>query len=162
ISLKKMFGIEEYSLRTGGCGKPYLVECTDVLFNLSHCTGLAVCGISESEIGVDCELIRAYSGNAAKRIFSDTEIGLVFESPDPDETFFRIWTLKEALGKAMGTGILSDLKRYEFVFENGRPVCKALPEKFFSQKIICGKWVVSVCSDVPENDFEEVSEKYCN
>lgn len=159
ISLKKMFGIEEYSLETGSRGKPYLADRPDIAFNLSHCTGLAVCGVSEAEIGVDCELIRAYSGNAAKKIFSDAEIRFVSEGSDHDETFFRIWTLKEALGKAMGTGIFSDLKRYEFVFENGKPVCKELPEKFFIQKIICGKWVVSVCSDVPENDFEEVSER---
>ena len=158
ISLKKMFGIEKYSLETGGHGKPYLADHTGVSFNLSHCTGLAVCGVSESEIGVDCELIRAYSGSAAKKIFSDDEIKIVSDSSDPDETFFRIWTLKVALGKAMGTGILSGLKKYEFDFENGKPVCKALPKKIFTQKIICGKWVVSVCSDVPENDFEEVSE----
>lgn len=160
ISLKKMFGIEEYALETGSRGKPYLAGRPDISFNLSHCAGLAVCGVSAAEIGVDCELIRAYSGNAAKRIFSDAEIRLVSESAVPDETFFRIWTLKEALGKAMGTGIFSGLRRYEFSFESGRPVCKALPEKFFTQKIICGKWAVSVCSVVPENEFEDVLEIY--
>lgn len=161
ISLKKMFGIEEYSLKTGSSGKPYLSDRADVLFNLSHCAGLAVCGISEAEIGVDCELIRIYNRKASKRIFSDAEIKFVSESTDPNETFFRIWTLKEALGKAMGTGVLSDLKKYEFVFKNGKPICKELPEKFFTQKIICGKWIISVCSDIPENDFEEIRERYC-
>lgn len=157
ISLKKAAGIENYSLRRGSHGKPYLENYPEVFFNLSHCDGLAVCGVSDREIGVDCELIRHYRGNAARKIFSDREIDLVFNSDDPDEKFFRIWTLKEALGKAFGTGILSGLKKYEFSFENGAPVCKILPDKFFTQKIIYGQWIVSSCSDRPETEFEEIS-----
>lgn len=157
ISLKKTAGIESYSLKYGSHGKPYLENYPEVFFNLSHCDGLVVCGVSDKEIGVDCELIRRCRGNAARKIFSDSEIDLVFNSGDPDEKFFRIWTLKEALGKAFGTGILSGLKKYEFSFENGTPACKLLPDKFFTQKIICGQWVVSVCSDRPETEFEEIS-----
>lgn len=155
-ALKKIYGIESYSIRTGNRGKPYLADRPDIFFNLSHCRGLAVCAISDSEIGADCEMIRPYSGNAAKKIFSALEIDYVSQSAYPDESFFRIWTLKEALGKAMGTGIFSGLKEYEFGFENGEPFCEAFPEKIFTQKIIRGKWVVSVCSDVRHDSFEEI------
>lgn len=156
MALKKAYGIERYSIKIGGRGKPYLEDHPDIFFNLSHCRGLAVCGLSDSEIGADCELIRPYSGNAAKKIFSDSEIDYVLQSDSPVESFFRIWTLKEALGKAMGTGIFFGLKEYEFIFENGEPFCKALPEKIFTQKIICEKWIISICSDVYQDKFEEI------
>ena len=159
--LKKNFGIEKYSLGYGDHGKPYLKDHPNIFFNLSHCSGLVVCGVSDAAIGVDCELIRPYSGSAAKKIFSDSEIKFVSESEDSNKNFFRIWTLKEALGKNFGTGIFSDLKKYEFIFKYGNPVCGAADifgKKFFSQQIICGKWVVSVCSDSSENIFEEFSE----
>lgn len=68
-ALKKIYGVENYSIKTGSCGKPYLADHPGIFFNLSHCRGLAVCGISDSEIGADCELIRPYSGNAAKKYF---------------------------------------------------------------------------------------------
>lgn len=155
-ALKRLYGIERYSIKTGKHGKPYLEDHPDIFFNLSHCRGLAVCGISDSEIGTDCELIRPYSKNAAKKVFSDSEIDFVLKNNAPDESFFRIWTLKEALGKAMGTGIFSGLKEYEFVFKDGEPFCKDLPEKIFTQKIISGKWIVSVCSDIIQSQFKEV------
>ena len=154
--LKKIYGVENYSIKTGSRGKPYLADHPGIFFNLSHCRGLAVCGISDSEIGADCELIRPYSGNAAKNIFSASEIDFVLQSRSPSESFFRIWTLKEALGKAMGTGIFSGLKEYEFCFKNGEPFCKSIPEKIFTQKIIRGKWIISVCSNVCQDKFEEL------
>lgn len=161
--LKKEFGIEKYSLGYGDHGKPYLKDHPNIFFNLSHCSGLVVCGVSDAAIGVDCEFIRPYSGSAAKKIFSDSEIKFVSESEDPDKNFFRIWTLKEALGKNFGTGIFSDLKKYEFIFEDDKPVCSISDidgKKFFSQQIICGKWVVSVCSDSSESRFEEFPESF--
>lgn len=154
--LKKTCEIENYLIERRSHGKPYLADRPDVFFNLSHCCGLAVCGLSDKEIGVDCELIRPYSGKAARKIFSAREIDLVLQSEAPDEIFFRIWTLKEALGKAFGTGLFSDLKKYEFDFENGVPFCRALPEKSFTQKVISNKWIVSVCSDEREKYFEEI------
>ena len=56
----------------------------------------------------------------------------------------------------MGTGIFSGLKEYEFAFKDGEPFCKDLPEKIFTQKIISGKWIVSVCSDIIQSQFKEV------
>lgn len=150
--LKEQYKIEKYTLLRGDHGKPFLAEYPNIHFNLSHCTGLVICGISESEIGIDAELIRPYNGNAAKRIFTESELLLVRESANPDEMFFRLWTLKESLGKNLGTGI-SGMKNFEFAFDDDTPVCKAAPEKIFSQIILQKKWAVSVCADSREFDF---------
>lgn len=155
-AVKRLYGIEKYSLVRGERGKPFFREYPDIFFNLSHCRGLVVCAVSDCENGADAELVRPCSKNAAKRIFTGNEMRFVSDSADPDESFFRIWTLKEAVGKALGTGIFSNLKNYEFRFENGIPVCEALPGKIFTQKILSEKWVVSVCGDSTENVFERL------
>lgn len=155
--LRRKYGIEKYTLGYAERGKPFVENYPDIFFNLSHCTGLAVCAVSEAEIGVDAELIRLYNGNASKRIFTKNEMLAVSESDDPNEAFFRFWTLKEALGKAFGTGIFSNLKEYEFSLKNGLPFCGSAPKKIFTQKKLCVKWILSVCSEVPESIFEEIS-----
>lgn len=154
-ALKASYGIESFTLEKGAHGKPYLSEYPNIHFNISHCKGLAICGISEGNIGVDAELIRPYSGRAAGKIFSEQELDYVGKSSCPDEAFFRIWTLKEALGKNIGTGLTFDMAKYSFTFEDGQPLCKGYPEKIFTQKILQKKWVVSICADDTENIFEE-------
>lgn len=151
--LKKLYAISDIRLEKGEHGKPYLPDHTEIHFNISHCKGLAVCGISRHEIGVDAELIRSCRPGAMKRIFSPEEQELVISSQDKDTDFFRIWTLKEALGKYLGTGLFSDLGSYSFFLDGNFPVCEKIPDKIFTQKILYEKWVVSVCSHEQENDF---------
>lgn len=147
--LKRNYGIESYRTEKGEHGKPFLTDYPHIHFNLSHCKGLIVCVFSEGEIGVDAELIRPYNGKAAKRIFATEEMRCVEQSGCPDESFFRFWTLKEALGKNLGTGLFSSLSEAVFQLDGENPRCEAYPEKRFVQKIIEKKWVVSVCADNP-------------
>ena len=147
--LKKNYGIENYRLEKGEHGKPFLPDYPHIHFNLTHCKGLIVCVFSEGEIGVDAELIRPYNGRAAKRIFASAEMEYVMQSACPDEDFFRFWTLKEALGKNLGTGLFSSLSEAVFQLDSEKPRCETYPEKYFVQKIIDKKWVVSVCADNP-------------
>lgn len=152
-ALEKHFGITSFTVAKAERGKPFLEEYPDVHFSISHCTGLAVCGISTSIIGVDAELIRPYRKNAARRIFSSEEQAFTASSGEPDTDFFRIWTLKESLCKFTGEGIFSGLSEYSFDISRGEPSCKKAADKIFTQKIIEKKWVVSVCAYDRENDF---------
>lgn len=86
-------------------GKPYFPAHPEICFNLSHCRGLAVCGISDAPLGVDCEHIRALRPGVLHRSFAPEELRAVQASPDPDTAFFQFWTLKEAFVKALGIGI---------------------------------------------------------
>lgn len=147
--LKKHYGIENYRIEKNEHGKPFLPDYPHIHFNLSHCKGLIVCGFSKAEIGVDAEIIRPYNGRAAKRIFSPEEMEYTEKSSTPDETFFRFWTLKEALGKNIGTGLFSSLSEVTFQLAGENPQCEAYPQKCFVQKIIQKKWVVSICTDNP-------------
>lgn len=150
--LKKIYGISEYSVETGEHGKPYLAEYPKIHFNLSHCKGLAVCGISDSAVGVDAEYIRRYDPRVMKR-FSEEERSFIVGSDKSRENFFRIWTLKEAVGKYFGTGVLPVLKEYSFAFDGENILCEKAGDMVFTQKLLHEKWLVSVCAHKPENEF---------
>lgn len=152
-ALEKHFGITGFTIEKNEKGKPFLAEYPDVHFNISHCDGLAVCGISSGEIGVDAELIRGFSQKVMTRIFSEEEQSLISSSENPDTDFFRIWTLKESLCKFTGDGIFSGLSEYSFDISRDEPVCPKAADKIFTQKIIEKKWVVSVCAHDRENEF---------
>lgn len=155
--LKTRFGVTDYTIERNDKGKPFLAEFTSLHFNISHCGGLAVCGISNNEIGVDAELIRGYNNKVMKRIFSAEEQNFIAESKTPEKDFFKIWTLKESLCKFTGDGIFSGLSEYSFDLSRGEPQCKKAADKIFTQKIIEKKWVVSVCAHDRENDFEFIN-----
>ena len=151
--LEKYYSINSFRIEKGEHGKPYLKDTNGIHFNISHCKGLVVCGVSENEIGVDAEHFRNYRENVMERLFSPSEQKYVFSSDSPEVDFFRIWTLKEALGKYIGRGIFSDLKKYSFYFDGETPVCENSQGTVFTQKILHEKWVVSVCAHDPENEF---------
>lgn len=151
--LKRLYGISEFRTQKGEHGKPFLTDHPEIHFSISHCKGLALCGISQGEIGADAELIRSFNPKVMKRIFSPEEREFVSSSEFPEMEFFRIWTLKEALGKYLGTGIFCNMGGYSFSLDGEFPACKNAGEKIFVQKILHEKWIVSVCADVQENDF---------
>lgn len=151
--LKKIYGISDIELGYEEHGKPFLINYPEIHFSISHCKGLAVCGSSGENIGVDAEFIREFRPNVMKKIFSPDEQEIVLSSQNQNEDFFRIWTLKEALGKYFGTGIFSDLSSYTFLLKNEYPVCEKINDKIFTQKILQNKWVISVCAHDPENEF---------
>ncbi len=92
-------------------GKPYLLNPPrDLRFSLSHTRGMVAVAIAEAvEIGVDVEPSdrRAESMKLAERFFAPDEVALLraLEGEARRETFFAIWTLKEAVVKATGQGL---------------------------------------------------------
>lgn len=104
-AVQEVYGLPLPEIACDSRGKPFFPQRQEICFNLSHCRGLAVCGISTFPLGVDCESIRSLREGVLRRSFAQEEVLAVTESPQPDETFFRFWTLKEAFVKALGVGI---------------------------------------------------------
>ena len=124
--LKKHFDIEyPIVLRTSN-GKPY-IENDGVFFNLSHTDGLVCCVVADTPCGVDCEKIIDKSNlmGLAKRYFVGNEIEVMKSSNYSNETFFKIWTCKEAVGKRIGCGFIlahkidSTKENCNTIIENG-------------------------------------------
>lgn len=85
-------------------------------FNVSHSKGVVVLAISkEFPIGLDIEVIRDYKDEIAKYISSEEE----YTSIKDNESFFTIWTNKEALVKCLGTGFKEEVKKIPALPING-------------------------------------------
>lgn len=101
----------------GPGGKPELAEPagTGLQFNLSHCDSLALYAVSRGEpVGVDLERIRPLPEMTliTTRYFRPAESALLHRL-DPGhrlETFFQLWTQKEAVAKARGIGLAEALE----------------------------------------------------
>lgn len=92
----------------GAYGKPYLKN--GPFFSLSHCkTAVAVVIDEEQEIGIDIESERHAEQALIERTMNKKEQALIAASNNPDAAFTDLWTQKEAVLKARGTGILDDL-----------------------------------------------------
>jgi 4'-phosphopantetheinyl transferase len=77
--------------------------------SVAHTTGLTAIAIGTSLVGVDTERRRPFPHwrHAARSVLPQHEVdALDAESPaDPSLAFLDAWTRREALGKALGTGI---------------------------------------------------------
>jgi 4'-phosphopantetheinyl transferase len=90
-------------------------------FNLSHSDDLALCAVTAgAEIGVDVEHMRALDdGDAlAATIMTAAELDDFRDQPAAERSrlFFRSWTMKEALAKAIGVGLGLSFDRIEVGF----------------------------------------------
>jgi len=93
-------------------------------FNLAHSEELALLALSPQPLGVDLELLRDV-GDAAgivQRFFSPAEAAAFARVPAGQraQAFLNGWTRKEALLKAVGTGI-ADLHTVDVTLAPGEP-----------------------------------------
>ena len=91
-------------------GKPSIVGHPEIYFNLSHCKEAIVCAVSDKPVGVDVESHREFSDSLINYTLNDEEIAEIKKSDNVAATFIRLWTMKEATSKLIGTGITHDVK----------------------------------------------------
>ena len=86
--------------------RPYLSNNID--FNISHSGSFVVCCLTISDtnnkVGIDIEKKREINYEEFERVFTELEIKIIKSSPNPIDTFFKFWTMKEAVMKADGRG----------------------------------------------------------
>jgi 4'-phosphopantetheinyl transferase len=103
----------------GSNGKPRLaLPIHDISFSLSHTDGLTLVAVAAgARIGIDAEMV--HSGieveSLSRRFFTPAEADEILALPGASrcEAFFRCWTRKEAILKAMGTGLSVPLNRFQ-------------------------------------------------
>jgi 4'-phosphopantetheinyl transferase len=129
--LGERLGIEADSIELTytAYGKPALARHPakpDLRFNLSHCEDLAVYAFARGrEVGIDVEAVRALpdADALAARFFSRHENAayLSLAACDRPLGFFNCWTRKEALIKALGTGLSFPLGRFDVSLAPNEP-----------------------------------------
>jgi 4'-phosphopantetheinyl transferase len=101
---------DDLRFAAGQQGKPFLSDYAQVSFNVSHSGACVLIAISDvRRVGVDVESIdRAFDWTGpARLVCSEQELHWLqqMQSSLRLQAFLRVWTAKEALVKAVGTGI---------------------------------------------------------
>ncbi len=163
-SLEKI-GIHKVNIDYTETGKAFLSDYTDIHFNLSHAGEIAVCAVSDEEVGVDIEEVRNFKKPVIKYICNDSELKYIESNYinidlNPDETLTSLWTMKESLMKHVGKGLLISPKDISIDLENSKlTFCKGFDcsEAFFT-RFDYKSYKICVCSryEVFSSEIEEV------
>ncbi|MGC9219946.1 MAG: 4'-phosphopantetheinyl transferase family protein [Solirubrobacteraceae bacterium] len=100
-------------------GKPYLPNHPNLHVSVAHCRGLIVAASTGAgAIGVDVEPLPVAPTSArrvCRRLFTSSESAWLDGLAEPDFAvrFAQAWTIKEAIGKALGTGVVPALQGVE-------------------------------------------------
>tara|TARA_R100000365_G_C2715968_1_gene49894 strand:- start:45 stop:689 length:645 start_codon:yes stop_codon:yes gene_type:complete len=93
--------------------RPYLNEKID--FNISHSGEYVVCAVTNNGfLGVDIERMDSIKIESLLYLFNESEIEKINNRLD---MFYLLWTQKEALSKAIGKGLVVNLK--DILIEDG-------------------------------------------
>jgi 4'-phosphopantetheinyl transferase len=126
---------ESIRLTTEPHGKPQL-EGSDglhgLVFNASHSGTLGALALAfDGHLGIDIERWRALRDPAAlaARCLAPSEQThwLTIDESGRESEFFRLWTLKEAFGKAVGRGLAIGVNRCVFDCRGERPRLVSYP-----------------------------------
>ena len=117
---------EQWRFDRTATGKPFLIEAGDApaSFSLSHAHGMVACAVTNgADVGVDVECIDrdVNAADIAARFFAPAETAhlLQLDEEARRHRFFDLWTLKEALVKALGTGMAMSLDSLAFTVDPG-------------------------------------------
>ncbi|THD83787.1 4'-phosphopantetheinyl transferase superfamily protein [Aliigemmobacter aestuarii] len=108
----------------GSHGRPALRGAGMPLFNLSHSGGMAALAVCTGlQPGIDIERIRPVEPAVALHHFSAAENAVLgtLTGQDWARGFFRCWTRKEAMVKAIGHGLSLPLKGFDVTLAANDP-----------------------------------------
>ncbi|PPD31756.1 MAG: 4-phosphopantetheinyl transferase [Methylomonas sp.] len=114
-------------------GKPFLV-CESLHFNLSHTANQLVIAVANfPHIGIDIEEIKSRSNfeSLAARSLSVNELKAWRHLTEDAQrqSFYRLWTKKEAFMKAVGRGLAMGLQQCEVELASGGQL-KTIPQEY--------------------------------
>lgn len=135
-------------------GKPFFKNCP-IKFSLSHSGEYAVCAVSYVDVGIDAEKCGDTKNvqEIAKRYFTAAEYEYV-KNGDAKIRFFDLWTKKESVLKAIGTGIAGGLKTYEVL---GDEITVGDTKFYFSEISGYENMSITVCAEEKVTDAEFVT-----
>lgn len=152
------FSVNEY-------GKPRIESPAmepDLRFSVTHTPSVAAVAVAVGfHVGVDAECMSRSTDwqTVAENFFAPEEWRYLTSLPDADRRagFFQIWTLKEALLKAVGRGFSIPLNVFRFEFQAGEP-----PQVHFSRAMPnrSGEWRFWLYTAPPDQQFAVAVEKH--
>lgn len=125
---------ERWRFDTDANGKPFLIDEGGfrASFSLSHTRGMVACAVTrDDDVGVDVECVDrdVDTADIAARFFAPAEAAhlVQLDAEARRDRFFDLWTLKEALAKALGIGMALSLNRLAFAVDRDGGVLLSAP-----------------------------------
>lgn len=152
---RKAFPDDDISIRETELGKPYVAGHAGYEFNLSHSGWLVVLAFDKHPVGVDVEKVKDKDWRIFHRYLTDDEMSMIEEAESPGESFFEVWTIREAFAKEEGLGLkildrdfLVDYDRHEIGYDGRRLYFKTFDYDADN------KYKISVCSAYDASEAE--------
>ena len=140
LMLQNLLGHTPSEWRYNAHGKPFLTGSDDTIyFSISHCREAIAVAIADQEVGIDIESIRTAKSDLVKRVMNEAEQAQIRQSIDPNRTFTRLWTQKEAIVKWLGTGIEGMEKMSDVRCQMLDVRCETIEKEKYIYTIIYGK-----------------------
>jgi len=141
-------------------GKPFFPDFPDFKFNITHGGNLiAVAFCDDREVGIDVEAAdRKVNLMIAERFFTPAEVDFLQKTPleQRPHTFLRLWTIKEAYLKMIGTGLSRPLNSFEIQLSDGKiTICENQMRQnctIFQGETAC-EHIITLCVKGDENNF---------
>ncbi len=115
----------EFLIAASSMGKPY-VEGVSIEFSVAHCEDQVMFAVSEHDsIGVDCEKVdRVIDVKEVENVVlssEEKEIWTTLSLTSQKQLFFKVWTRKEAIQKALGLGMFLPLSEITLELREAYP-----------------------------------------
>lgn len=97
---------EDVIIKNLPSGKPVAeVQGKNLCVSITHSGDYVACGVSDTPIGVDLEVMRQVSPLLLTKALNEEERAFVSNSEDENLSFLKLWTAKEAYLKLTGEGL---------------------------------------------------------
>lgn len=148
-----MLSLHRYSLQQMKFTKyrrPYFDN--DIDFNISHSGDYIVCAISLGDkVGIDIEEIKGIPLGDFENEFSRKEMKAILSSKNSLNTFYALWTQKEAFLKAIGTGLYVPLNKIEI---DNKKIKWNKQDWFLNEIALSKKYISHLCTNVFHSEIE--------
>ncbi|HEX8460184.1 MAG TPA: 4'-phosphopantetheinyl transferase superfamily protein [Segetibacter sp.] len=124
-------------------------------FNVSHSGNFVVCAFSlDQVVGIDIEQIKAVDFKDFSYILSRSDNDIIRNASNQYSSFFKIWSMKEAILKADGCGLVDNLDKLQI---NG---CTSIfnQQKFFLKEFEIHPQYASFVASVSPIENLEINE----
>ncbi len=148
-----MLSLHRYSLQQMKFTKyrrPYFDN--DIDFNISHSGDYIVCAISLGDkVGIDIEEIKGIPLGDFENEFSRKEMKAILSSKNRLNTFYTLWTQKEAFLKAIGTGLYVPLNKIEI---DNKKIKWNKQDWFLNEIALSKEYISHLCTNVFHSEIE--------
>ncbi|SFN28102.1 4'-phosphopantetheinyl transferase family protein [Proteiniclasticum ruminis] len=142
--LQREYGLSLKEVEASSSGALYLRKYPEIHLSTTCTKGLLGIALSACPVGLDAEYRRPGDPYVEKKILGEKEAFFYQKAQNQNEALLKYFTLKEAYGKALGTGLSYDFRNTGFYFDQ-KSIKSDLMEAQFYFLDFCEEFIISLC-----------------